>query len=118
MNKRILIIDDDLGILEVLTDLLEYCGYDVNTLSEGHQVFEKIADYHPDLILLDVMLGNMDGRIICSSIKEMEQIPVILISATHNLNTTLNKPGSPDDILAKPFELDLLLQKIECQLAA
>lgn len=118
MNKRILIIDDDQGILDVLTDLLEYYNYEVNTLCNGDHVFEKIADYHPDLILLDVMLGNMDGRLICSSIKERDHIPVILISATHNLSASLNKPGAPDDFLSKPFELDSLISKIEHQLAA
>jgi DNA-binding response OmpR family regulator len=118
MNKRILIVDDDQSILEVLSTLLEYCGYDVNTLSKGDQVFETIADFHPNLILLDVMLGEMDGRKICSNIKEKETIPVILISASHQLSSIVKKPGGPDDFLAKPFEMDSLLQKIEMQLAA
>jgi len=121
MCKKILVLDDDLAILEVLKDTLEYSGYAVNTLSEGSAVFEKIQEYHPDLILLDVMLAEYDGREICRSIKQQHDsanIPVILISATHDLSKSLQQQGAPDDFVAKPFDLDNLLNKIEHQLAA
>lgn len=121
MCKKILVLDDDLAILEVLKDILEYSGYKVNTLSRGDKVFEKIQEYHPDLILLDVMLAELDGREICRDIKQQSDIaniPVILISATHDLSTCLNQKGAPDDFVAKPFDLDNLLDKIEHQLAA
>lgn len=121
MCKRILAVDDDLSILSVLRELLEYEGYEVSTLSTGEKVMEEITAHAPDLILLDVMLAGMDGREICKSIKEKTDthpIPVILISATHNLSDSLKADGAPDDFVAKPFDINTLMQKIEQQLAA
>ena len=114
-------LDDDVFILEALRDVLEYSGYQVNALSRGDKVFEMIHEYHPDLILLDVMLDEMDGRDICKKIKQepdSANIPVILISASHNLSECLNQEVPPDDFVAKPFDISTLLEKIEHQLAA
>jgi DNA-binding response OmpR family regulator len=121
MCKRILVLDDDLAILSALRDVLEFSGYEVNTFPRGDHIFENIEKYHPDLILLDVMLADMDGREICKDIKKdvhTENIPVILISATHNLDDCMQVKGGPDDFLAKPFDISSLLNKIEVQLAA
>ena len=116
-------LDDDLAILDVLGDILEYGGYTVSKLSRGDKVFETIHDYHPDLILLDVMLADHDGRDICKKIKEdkdnsVANIPVIMISATHDLAQCLTQQGAPNDFVAKPFDMNNLLHKIEVQLAA
>ncbi|MXV15121.1 response regulator [Hufsiella ginkgonis] len=120
-SKTILAVDDNLMILEVLNEILALEGYHVVTLSDGGDIFQIIEDIHPDLILLDVMLADLDGRVICKSIKEYwktRNIPVILISASHNLEESLNKPGAPDDFIAKPFDIYYLLEKIDKQLAA
>jgi len=119
-EKKILVVDDDQSILEMLQLVLSYYGYDVSTLSRGEKVFERIHEYHPDLILMDIMLAGMDGRNICREIKSTEDadIPIILISATENGPACMNKEGSPDDFVPKPFDLDFLLDKIEHQLAA
>lgn len=120
-EKKILVVDDDRAILEMLRDVLTYYGYDVNILSRGDRVFEKIDEYHPDLILMDIMLAGMDGRIICHAIKSYKttsDIPVILISATENGASCLTKDGAPDDFVPKPFNVDDLIGKIEHQLAA
>lgn len=121
MCKRILVLDDDLAILSALRDVLEFSGYEVDTFPRGDQIFDKIEKYHPDLILLDVMLADMDGRQICHDIKQKEtteNIPVILISATHNLGDCMKQKGGPNDFLSKPFDIVSLLDKIEYQLAA
>lgn len=124
MCKRILVLDDDLAILSAIRDILEYNGYIVNTFSRGDGIFENIRQYHPDLILLDVMLADLDGREICQDIKHKqeqegaEKIPVILISATHNLGDCLNLKNGPDDFLEKPFDITNLLDKVETHLAA
>lgn len=121
MEKKILVVDDDQAILEMLDEVLSYYGYDVNTLARGEKVFERIDEFQPDLILMDVMLAGMDGRVICSAIKSVKSvsgIPIILISATENSTSCLNKEGSPNDFVSKPFDVDYLLNKIEHQLAA
>jgi DNA-binding response OmpR family regulator len=121
MCKRILVLDDDIAILDALNDVLEYSGYTVSTLSSADVLFERIQEFKPDLILLDVMLAEQDGREICRRIKQslgISNIPVILISATHNLSQCLTPNGGPDDFVAKPFDIDTLLHKIEHQFAA
>lgn len=121
MNKKILAIDDDLAILDVLKMILELSGYEVVTLAKGDLVLETIENEHPDLILLDIMLAGLDGKTICQNLKhysKTKDIPVIMISASHDLRSTLSLPGAPDDFLAKPFDLDVLVKKVEQQLAA
>ena len=119
--QTILVVDDDKDILEVLQYILEDSGYEVDTLSDGHFLFDKIKEHAPDLILLDIMLGNMDGRELCKNVKtkqETHDIPVIMISASHNVADTLHQQGGPDDFIAKPFDINVLLDRIERQLAA
>jgi DNA-binding response OmpR family regulator len=70
MSKKILIIDDDPDILEILSLILVESGYEVRMLSCGDTVFDDIKDFRPDLILMDIMLAGMDGRAICKEIKE------------------------------------------------
>jgi DNA-binding response OmpR family regulator len=121
MSKKILILDDDNDILEILSWLLKDSGYQVKTLSCGETVFDDIKDFRPDLILMDVMLAGLDGRSICRNIKENHLtyfIPVILISGTYDLADVLNQSGAPNDFVSKPFDLYHLLAKIQKQLAA
>jgi DNA-binding response OmpR family regulator len=116
MKEKILILDDDIDILEILTLILTDSGYEILGLSDGEKIFEEIKNFEPNLILMDVMLGNMDGLSICKAIKEKSQykdLPVILISATHDMNEFLDLQGSPNDYLEKPFDIDVLLSKVE-----
>jgi DNA-binding response OmpR family regulator len=119
--KRILAVDDNNDILEMLRYILEDFGYTVDTLSDGHFLFDKIKEHTPDLILLDIMLGELDGRALCRKVKNTEEthdIPVILISASHEIESTLKQSGSPDDFVAKPFDMYVLLNSIERQLTS
>ncbi len=121
MNKKILVLDDDPDILEILSLILIESGYEIRTLSCGDTIFDDLIDLCPDLVLMDVMLADMDGRSICKEIKENHltcSVPVILISGTHNLTASLNLPGAANDFVAKPFDIDYLLAKIEKQIPA
>jgi DNA-binding response OmpR family regulator len=116
--RRILAVDDDKDILEIIKYILEESGYEVDTLAEGKSLFDHVKQHEPDLILLDIMLGNLDGRELCKTLKnqqETKSIPVILISASHDPGN-LNQAGSPDDFIAKPFDIDVLLNRISNQL--
>lgn len=120
MRKRILILDDDKDILEILSLILME-EYEIKALNCGDRVFEEIEEFKPDLILMDVRLAHMDGLAICRDLKEnvlTSSLPVILISATHDLDKSLNLPGAPNDYLAKPFDIDILLNKVEKHLRA
>ena len=119
--QRILVVDDDKDILDVLKYILEDSGYVVDTLSDGQFLFDKIQEYHPDLILLDIMLGTMDGRELCKDVKSTEathNIPVILISASHTITGLFNANNGPNDFVAKPFDINELLESVQKQLAA
>lgn len=115
MSKKILVLDDDNDILELIILILSESGYEVKALTNGERVFEEIKDFQPDLILMDVMLAGMDGRSICQSIRANKLtsfLPVILISGTHFVETSLDLPGAPNDFVGKPFDIDHLLSRL------
>jgi len=116
--KRILAVDDNKDILEILRYILEESGYEVDTLSDGHHFFEKIQEHTPDLILLDVMLGDMDGRELCKNVKtqrETHDIPIIMLSASHTI-ASISHVYPPDAFLAKPFDIKALLNTVQQEL--
>ncbi len=121
MFKKILAVDDDSDILDIIRIILEEEGYEVVTLANGNKVLDIVKQNSPDLILLDVMLGGLDGREICRALKEhdlFKKIPVVMISASHNLKNSLLLPGAPNDFLAKPFDISHLVKIVKTQLAA
>ena len=114
-------MDDDNDIVDIIKIILEDEGYEVSTLTNGREVMQTISLQRPDLILLDVMLGGIDGRDICRAIKGdvlLQDIPIVTISASHNLHNLLNEEGSPNDFIAKPFDIDHLIKKVNAQFAA
>jgi len=116
MRKKILVLDDNIDILEILTMLLTDFGYAVKPLSSGEKVFKEIKEFQPNLVIMDVMLAEMNGIEICKEIKEnihTALLPVILMSGSHDLTKILECTGAPEDFLAKPFDIDILLSKIE-----
>jgi CheY-like chemotaxis protein len=111
--KKILVIDDDLGILEALQAILEYGGFEV-ALDDGQDIENKVEKQTPDLILMDVSLGVRNGITVCNKLKndpKTRMIPVILISAHYNLYN-LSRLNQADDFIAKPFDMSALLNKI------
>ncbi|CAM3724123.1 two-component system response regulator [Mucilaginibacter galii] len=123
MYKKILAVDDDADMLEFLDTLLVQYGYEVKTLSRGERIFNAVSTYKPDLILLDVMLGGVDGSMICSALKakaETRDIPVIFVSGYYQAASKIYnlEDGAADDFLLKPFNIQSLISKIEFQLAA
>lgn len=95
--------------------ILEGEGYAVSGLDNGHEVLKTIQEDRPDVLLLDVMLGDMDGRDICKEIKngpETEDIPVIIISASHGAHTAHEKNCRANHYVDKPFDIDDLLSQV------
>jgi DNA-binding response OmpR family regulator len=113
-SKKIIIADDDPGILDAVGMMLELEGYEVSATLNGNTV---ITDQYPipDVYVLDVWMSGADGRELCKKLKSQDEtkaVPVILISASNDLKVSAEKAGA-DDFLAKPFEIDCLLSKIE-----
>ncbi|WP_374948480.1 PleD family two-component system response regulator [Mucilaginibacter sp.] len=121
MTKKILIVDDNDLIVEVMSYILSNNGYVVSTLNSGEDVINQVNNTQPDLLILDALLPGMDGREICKLLKNNKsthQLPVIICSATDDVAKTLDQTGAPDDFLSKPFDITALLDKVENQLAA
>lgn len=120
-KRKILIVDDDQDILEVMGIIMESEGYEVDLMSSGMEIFDHISTFHPDLIILDVMLGGMDGRQICKCIKSTEDtlhIPIIMMSASHNIADSVEEICKPDEFVAKPFDVLDLIHTVELKLSA
>jgi len=118
--NKILVVDDDLDILEVVHILLTLNKFTVRTISRGESVDQEVREFTPDLILLDVSLGTTDGRVICQRLKSSpgtSRIPVILFSAHFDLVNNISGCHA-DDVITKPFEVADMLGKIRKTLAA
>ena len=112
--KTILVVEDDLDILEVIKIILEEKNFSVLTLNNSSEIFNKLKIVTPDLILLDIWMMGMDGLEITKKLKSSpitKQIPVVLLSAA-NEGEKKAKEVNADDFLAKPFEIEDLIQKI------
>ena len=113
-HKKIMIADDDPGIVDAVEMLLEFEGYTVTSTVDGSTVLD-MKDELPDLLLLDIWMSGEDGRDICKKLKHTDatkNIPVIMISASRDIKESALASGA-DDFLAKPFEMNELLEKIE-----
>lgn len=112
-NYKILIADDDPGIVDVLRLMLELEGYEVSHTYTG-DILLNLIDNAPDLILLDINLGRHDGRQLCRALKDADEtrnIPVLMISASYNIDQSARESGA-DDFVPKPFDMDELLFKV------
>jgi CheY-like chemotaxis protein len=110
--KRLLIVDDELAIVEALQDILSVEGYDVITAFNGVDGLQRMADSKPDLVLLDLMMPVMDGREMLRRMREdsrLSAVPVVVMSAGRISD---EERRSSARFLAKPFELDVLLDTI------
>lgn len=117
--KKILVVDDDESIVEVVQLVLESEGYSVQTNMDGN-LLPLLKKARPDLILLDMLLSGVDGRDICKKLKsdhETAHIPVIMLSAHSETNKAADASGA-DDYLEKPFDVDALIAIVERHLAS
>ena len=117
--RKILVVDDDTDILQLLKTYLTLIEYDVRTTTscnEGMQIFDS---FQPDLVLLDINVGSEDGRVMCQQIKqqaEYEHIPVILFSANPELLKMSDQYGATAT-MDKPFDLESMIALFEKHLA-
>jgi DNA-binding response OmpR family regulator len=121
MRKKILIVDDNELMIEVMTYILNGNGFEVISYNDGENIFNDIKANHPDLVILDTYSPGMDARDICRLIKlnrATKNLPVIICSDGDDIDESLTQKGAPDDVLHKPFGINNLIEKIEYQLAA
>ncbi len=110
--SRILVIDNDPDILYTVEIILKQINLEVMTVNNANDVQADISAFKPDLILLDILLGGVDGRLICQDIKSKNKAPlVILFSANENLLQTYLDYDA-DGYIAKPFDIKDFSNKI------
>jgi len=114
---RILVVDDDPGIISFLRRGLLFEGYSVETASDGNQALNQIRNAEPDLVILDVMMPGMDGTEVSKRIRQASNIPILMLTARGTLADKISGLNSgADDYLVKPFEFDELLARINALL--
>ncbi len=119
-NERILVIDDEAPILELISWNLEKDGFKVTTCANGEDAIKAVRSAPPDLVLLDLMLPGMSGIDVCRKIKETPttaDIPVIMVTArTEDSDEILGLELGADDYITKPFSPKILLARVRTAL--
>jgi two-component system response regulator MprA len=110
-RRRILAVDDDQAIREVLRDLLTGEGYDVRMADDGAAALAILSLWRPDLIVLDLHMAGIDGWVFLKQQPMFADIPVLILTADHQACDQADQSAAP--MLVKPFELDDLLATIE-----
>lgn len=114
---KILLIEDDEGIQQAIAKQCLHWGYDVLCASDYKEVLHTFLEYQPHLVLLDITLPYYDGFHWCSEIRKISNTPIIFISsATERMNILMAMHLGADDFIEKPFDLDVLIAKIQALL--
>jgi two-component system alkaline phosphatase synthesis response regulator PhoP len=114
-KKNILVIEDNHAILDVITLILESEAFNVAGLNKGADFIKHVTEFKPDVIVMDIMLPDIDGRILLKELKDnplTSHIPALMISARYNENNYMLDDVTADDFMAKPFNIDDLMDKI------
>ena len=114
---KIMVVDDDKNICELLRLYLEKEGYDVAVMADGAAAVEAFDTVRPDLMLLDVMMPRMDGWQVCREIRKKSQCPIIMITAKGEVfDRVLGLELGADDYVVKPFEAKEVMARIKAVL--
>ena len=111
-KKRVLLVDDQAGILKVLRIQLKMHGFDVATASTGTEATEMVREREPDVILRDILLPDINGFDVLARVKEFSQVPIIAFTANPSMAQKAITMGAVDSI-SKPFDVDRLSEKIK-----
>ncbi|HEU4712370.1 MAG TPA: response regulator transcription factor [Pyrinomonadaceae bacterium] len=119
MNERprILVVDDEPQLTRVLRTGLKSRGYDVRAAADGLAGLETFTDWHPDLVITDLAMPNVDGLELCRRLRAISQVPIIVLSAKGEEKTKVEALDlGADDFVTKPFGIDELLARVRASL--
>ena len=116
-QRKILIVDDESGLRELVRINLEHEGYGVVQAENGLQGLEAVQSEHPDLVIMDVMMPEMDGWEACRKLREFSQVPVLMLTArVQSQDIVTGLDSGADDYLLKPFNMDELMARVRALL--
>ncbi len=114
MNEKILVIEDDLDIQEIIREFLLANGYIVEVAEDGLKGIEKFNSDKFDLVLLDIMLPKIDGFVVCEIIRKTSKVPIIMLTALEEEQDQIKGfELEVDDYITKPFSVNLLIKRVE-----
>ncbi len=117
MQNKILIVDDDKNICELLKLYLENEGYNITTAFDGNSALEKFKEINPDIILLDVMMPIKDGLEVCKEVRKTSNIPIIMLTAKgETFDKVLGLELGADDYIVKPFDTKEVTARVKAVL--
>ena len=117
MSNKILIVDDDVNICELLRLYLEKDGFETVVANDGETAVEYVSRYNPDLILLDIMLPKLDGWQVCREIRKNFDTPIIMLTAKgETFDKILGLELGADDYVSKPFDTKEVIARVKAVL--
>ena len=116
-KQKILIVDDDSNIADLIALYLTKECFDTKIVGDGTTALEEFGDYNPNLILLDIMLPGIDGYEVCREIRKTSSVPIIMLSAKGEVfDTVLGLELGADDYIVKPFDSKELVARVKAVL--
>ena len=114
-QHSILVVDDEVPIRRILSTRLSMMGYQVLTAADGLEALEIFERQHPDLIVLDVMMPNLDGYGVCQAVRKISRVPIIMLTALSDVRDRITglEMGA-DDYMIKPFSPKELESRVRC----
>jgi two-component system response regulator MtrA len=117
MTQRVLVVDDDTALAEMIGIVLESEGYDVSFCAHGDKAFSVFQEAKPDLVLLDLMLPGKDGTQVCREIRAESGVPIIMLTAkSDTVDVVAGLEAGADDYVPKPFKPKELVARIRARL--
>ncbi len=116
-QRRILVVDDEQTVRDILQRTLERAGYDVITAANGQEALDKMSQFDVSLVVLDIMMPGLDVFEVLERMPQHLNIPVIMLSGIRDETTRIDSLGlGADDYIAKPFSTEELLARIQAKL--
>jgi two-component system, OmpR family, response regulator MtrA len=113
---RILVVDDDASLAEMLSIVLRQEGFDAELVARGDEALEAFREYRPDLVLLDLMLPGMDGIEVCKQIRAESGVPIVMLTAKGDtVDVVVGLESGADDYVVKPFKPKELVARIRAR---